>query len=465
MQRKHSSYTYNAVNTVQPIAWRLAFGVVAIVAIQATLVRPVFAQKGEPSYVIVAEVIKKTLAEGRTYIATVEPSRRATIGSAIDGRVDDFLVNEGDRVKAGDTLAQLKIETISKEVEAAEAQKELLQSELKELENGSRPQEIQQAKFNMEAKEAASEFLESRVKRLTELRERSVTTAEELQEVVTAALAARKALAESTASFELVKEGPRKERLTQKKAEITGQEAIIQKLKDQKRKHTIITRFDGYVTKEFTELGAWANRGDPIATVVALDKVHLVASVVEDDIAHLELGMSALVKIGALKNQLWPGTVKIIVPEADPRSRTFPVKIKVDNQIVKGQPVIKAGMLAQVTLPAGDQKQATLVPKDALVLGGRNTNVWVVDSSSVKPDGNFNQANVKQITVKIGIADGEYIEVIGDIKPGDLVVTEGNERIFAPIVKWNPKEVVKPKPKSNLTSKGKQPTPKTTVTP
>lgn len=480
------------------LIYAISLGCLSLHQVHAQPARP-------PAFVVVAKVVQRKVANGRTYVATVVPSKQATIGSAIDGRIDEFPINEGDRVSAGKKLAQLLTQTITKEHEAALAELDLREAELEELENGSRPQEIEQARASMQAREASLEFLLSRKKRLQVLVDRSVATAEEMQQIETATQAARESLAEAKATYDLAVEGPRQEKIKQKKAQVAAQQAVVQRLCDQKRKHTIITRFDGYISEEHTELGAWVNRGDPVATVVALDEVDLLANVVEGDISALKLGMSIPVRIDALKHKLWTGTVHAIVPQADERSRTFPVKIRVKNEFDANDsrgtagssspsdapvdesdedendesagceyrdpdekldeatiqrnklkiPLIKGGMLARVTLPTGDAVESILIPKDALVLNGPSTTVWVT-SAAPQPSPNSSnteskmlQAPVRSIPVKLGVADGEYIQVSGDLKPGEYVVIEGNERIFpagpdAPLVRWNESEVLSP---------------------
>ena len=62
--------------------------------------------------------------------------------------------------------------------------------------------------------------------------------------------------------------GPRKEQIAQAHAQVAIQDATVERLKDQLTKHTIISRFDGYVTAEHTEVGQWVKQGDPVADVV-----------------------------------------------------------------------------------------------------------------------------------------------------------------------------------------------------
>ena len=111
------------------------------------------------------------------------------------------------------------------------------------------------------------------------------------------------------------------------------------------------------------------------------------------------------------------------------RSRTFPVKIRVQNQQGKGGPLLKSGMLARVTLPTGEKKQMLLVSKDALVLEGEKPKVFVVDRDPQQA----NQGVVRAVTVELGVADGGMIQVQGlqknQLQKNQLVVVRGNERL------------------------------------
>lgn len=201
------------------------------------------------------------------------------------------------------------------------------------------------------------------------------------------------------------------------------QEATVARLKDQRTKHTIFSRFDGYVTAEHTEIGQWVKQGDPVADVAALDDVEIVAYVVEQHVPHVRVGGQVIVEVPALPGQNFAGTVTEIVPQADVQARTFPVKVRVKNVVNDDVPLLKSGMYARVVLPTGGRRMATLVPKDALVLGGQTPMIFVVETADGK------QGTASPVSVQIGVAEGKMIQVIGQVQPGQLVVVQGNERL------------------------------------
>src|SRR4029453_16576806 len=110
--------------------------------------------------------------------------------------------------------------------------------------------------------------------------------------------------------------------------------------------------------------------------------------------------------------------VPIVNPQADARAHTFPVKVRVENQFIAGQPLIKAGMFARVSLPVGKPVTRTLVPKDAVVLGGQSPLFF---GGAGPPE----KAVVRPLPVKLGVAKGTWIAVTGDIQPGEPIIVEG----------------------------------------
>ena len=180
------------------------------------------------------------------------------------------------------------------------------------------------------------------------------------------------------------------------------------------------------MTAEHTEVGEWVGRGDPIVDLAELDHVYIDVKVLETDIRYVHAGTSARVEINALPDEPITGEVALVVPQADMRSRTFPVKVEVANDSSAGDPLLKSGMIARVTLPVGQPHEATLVLKDALVLGGQSPVVYVIEASG---EGEQATAVVQPVPVELGVAEGELIEVRGPLRVGQQVVVQGNERL------------------------------------
>jgi RND family efflux transporter MFP subunit len=373
--------------------------------------------------VVVAPVIEREITAGQTFVGTVMPLKKATVGSAVDGRVVEFPLNEGDRVEEGQPLARLLTDTIKLEIETAEAELLLRQQQLAELENGTRPEEKEQAKARMMSAQARVKYAAARRQRAINLG--TSMSEEERDEIVSLAIEAEQSYLEAKAAYQLAVEGPRKEQIAQARAQVAMSKATADRLKDQLAKHTVIARFSGYVTAEHTEVGSWVQQGDPVAEIAALDEVEVTAQVVEQYAPHMRTGMQVSVEVPALAGRTFAGVVSAIVPQADVQARTFPVKVRVKNEVTDGEPLIKSGMYARVMLPTGKKELAKLVSKDALVLGGPQPTVIIVDLATP----NAQQGKVRPVPVELGIADGNWIHITGPITPGQLVVVQGNERL------------------------------------
>lgn len=405
------------------------------------------AQRG-PAVVEVEAMQELEVASTQTTLGSIMPTRRAVIGSAVDGRVVEFLVREGDRVQKDQPLAVLLTRTIELELEAAEAELALHQHELDELRNGSRPEEIAQAKARNEANSIAAKYLEKDKQRLSTLGASSAVSLSELEDALSKWLEAEQRYIESKSAYQLALDGPRPEKIKQAEARVAIGQATVERLRDQFQKHTLFSRFAGYVTVEHTEVGQWLPRGSPAAEIIALDEVFVLAKVIEAHIPYIHVNETVSVEVPALGDRKFRGVVAAIIPEADQRSRTFPVKVLVKNEFNEaGEPLLKAGMLARAALATNQTHKALMVHKDALVLNGPTTMIWVIDGKSLKSGANgMAEADAIAVPVQIGTERGNLIEVIGNLQPGMEIVVRGNERIPPSRpgqppsrVTWNPK--------------------------
>jgi RND family efflux transporter MFP subunit len=385
--------------------------------------------------VMVVAVQSGEVSEQKTFVGTVKPIRRSLVGSAAPGRVEKYLINEGDAVTAGQPIAMLRRGVIQAELDVAKGDLAVRQAELSELEK-SLKDEIEQASAKVDIADANLTFRKGKVERAKALK--TSISRELLEEESAMAIQAAGQLREARAALRLLTEGARDQKTQQAKARVDAAAAEVQRLTEQFERHTMFAPFDGFVSAEHTEIGQWVMQGDPVAEIVELGQVDIEIAVVEDYIAALNTSVTGEVELPSLPGKSFTGQVAVINPQADARARTFPVKVRVDNVLEGSHPVLKAGMFARVTLPVGQPIPRTLVPKDAVVLGGPAPMVFVADGASGK-------TMVRPVPVTLGPASGVWISVQGELKPGEQVIVEGNERVRPGMeVKAEPKEMKLP---------------------
>jgi multidrug efflux pump subunit AcrA (membrane-fusion protein) len=249
---------------------------------------------------------------------------------------------------------------------------------------------------------------------------RAITT-EELEEMISQADAAVNVLRERTSAHELAVALAPVKRL-QAEARVTVQQELIRGLEDAIAEHTVVAPFDGFVIKEHAEIGQWIGKGAPVAELVELDHVEIEINVLETYISELRqrsgdrAGTETVsIQIDALPAERLEhplrGEIVSIVPRADAQSRTFPVKILVENQTSEdGQVRLKPGMFARVTLPVRTIRDAVVIPKDSLVLGQRVPTVWVVVPAAEPDPLRGDAVRPVQVEVDYSISAGIWCE-------------------------------------------------------
>jgi RND family efflux transporter MFP subunit len=234
--------------------------------------------------------------------------------------------------------------------------------------------------------------------------------------------------------YEMTAAGPRKEKIAQAAALAAAREEEVRQLEDRLEKFTIKAPFQGFVISKHSEAGSWIKRGGPVVDMVEIDPMEVTVAVPEFSIPALtdaaraasEAGepLTALAKIDSLPGRPFVAQLEKIVPQADLRTRTFPVKLVVPNPRRGEHHELLAGMICHIVLPLGRTQEAILIPKDALVLGGPAPLVYVAEADA------FIKHVARAMPVQIGTAHGSLLAVTGELQPGMLVITRGNERVM-----------------------------------
>ena len=381
--------------------------------------QPSLAQKAQN--VVVSQVQQLEFSGSQNSVGIVHASKTARVGAAVDGRIAEFLVEEGDIVKAGQPLVKLQTAILEFQLLGAKAELALREAELEELVAGTTKEELAASLANLRAAEAARKFSDWNFTRIEKLfQDGQVVSETEFQQAQANKQRDEQLYQAAASTHQINIRGPRAELITQARARVSSQTAVLNSFEEQLRRHTITSPFNGYVTIKHSEQGQWVTKGEVVVQIIKLDEVDIVVNVTADHVTKLELGDQVRIDIPHGSDELVFGDVFAIVPEADSQSRTFPVKIRVSNEDGKSGPVLKAGMLAKVELPVGEPKKMLMAPKDSIVLNGNKRTMFVVDSKTKA---------VSEVAVELGVSNGELIEVAGGIQAGQLVVIRGNERL------------------------------------
>jgi RND family efflux transporter MFP subunit len=191
--------------------------------------------------------------------------------------------------------------------------------------------------------------------------------------------------------------------------------AEIARLRLDLERSSVRAPFTGVVVSEQCEVGEWIGQGDPVMELASLHDLEVRVEVPERHYSQLRLGAEATVRFEALPDHEVQGEISAIIPRANVQSRTFPLKVRIQNK----DGAIGVGMLARVGLAAGDPYRATVVPKDAVIIRGRDRMVYRIKEDDT----------VEAVPVETGTGVGSWVEIREGLSPGARVVTRGNERL------------------------------------
>jgi RND family efflux transporter MFP subunit len=170
--------------------------------------------------------------------------------------------------------------------------------------------------------------------------------------------------------------------------------------------------FSGIITHKLTEAGASAAPGISAFTIVKTDKVYAVAAINENEISALKIGAAAKISIPSLNKEI-NGKVTIINPQADDMSKTYIVKIRLDNSNRELLP----GMITDISINTGRNQNAVIIPAQAVVRDPDNINYVFIakeDNTALKKRVNISKmTGTSDVVVKEGLQQGDKVIVNG----------------------------------------------------
>jgi len=358
--------------------------------------------------------------------AKVQPETMVKISANVPGEVVRLSVKEGDSVRKGQFLLQL---------DGTQYQAQLRQSQAA----------LDAAKSSLRLSDVSLEQSESLLKRKESLFERKLVSPEEIE-------AAR------------TQRNTDKARVDVNREEVARSEAAVQSAQDNLRKTIFHSPIDGTVTQlnvergEIVMVGTMNNPGTVILSVADLRRMKVEADVDETDVASIRLGQTATVKVDALPDTTLTGQVAEIANSpkmselgTQEQQTNFVVDVMIDNP----PPTLRPGMTADVEIKTATKKDILHVPIQAVVVrtaeelakakakagkrgrAGKEGSATAAETAAADAPAKKDE-EIKGVfvivdgeaqfrKVRTGIASDTDLEVWGDLKPKDKVITGPNK--------------------------------------
>lgn len=319
--------------------------------------------KGQPIAVQVAEVAPGSIARSLVYDADVVGEIEVKVYAQVAERIVSLPVEEGTVVKAGQTLAVLRADSLADGVKSAIAA--------------------------VDAARADRDNLKDEVARAEKLVAKQIV---------------------AKAQVDMLRS-----RLASAEAQIRRLEAMSSQASTARGYAVVRAPIAGVVGRRFLSLGDMAAPSLPILTVVRMDRVELTVEVPEKELADVREGSVAEVRVARYGDRVFLGRVVLIAPTIDRMTRTARVKVRIDNP----KHELMSGMLARVSLEVERRSGVLVVPYGGLIIesatgGGVAYRAYVIEGDVAR-----------ERTVTLGIIDGPRVEVRSGLKAGELLVTKG----------------------------------------
>ena len=319
------------------------------------------ASQEQASLVETAPVSIGSLVSYQTFIGTLYFSETSVVASQVAGLVMKVDFETTDQVKKDQVLVELDDEILNSKIQAVKAS-------IKEI-------RLQLEKVNKD------------LKRYTQLLKQKNVSQQQFDEVYY-----------------------NKTTLEQRHIALQAQ---LNTLNIELRQNIIHAPFSGFITKKNISRGEWVEQGGEIATLINPENIDVLFDIPASFIKQLDYKQSIDVQINQKK---YPGRIKGLIKQGDAKTRTLPLKIKLDTE----DDSLFSGLEAQIKLPRRNHSNSLLVPRDAVIKRfGQDVIFTIIDDKA------------KMIPVKVLLYQGTQVAVQAeDLTAQMRVIVKGNERIF-----------------------------------
>ncbi len=328
-------------------------------------------------------LVQRVVASGE-----VDSQSLAQVGSEITGVIAVRHVREGDAVKAGDLLLELRDDEQRARLREAEAA-------LQQLIDSSRPQAqatLREAQNNLEQ-------ADRELQRRETLFERKLLASEALEQARRATLTARVVRDRARLAAAAVGEGGSEEQVLRQRLEAARANLA---------KARIHAQVDGIVQTREVEPGDLVQPGRTLLTIARSGSSEILLPLDEKNLAPIELGQAARIIADAYPDRVLPARVSFIAPSVDTARGTIDVHL----DLLEPADFLRQGMTVSVNIETGRREQALVLPNDALrARDGTRAQVLRV-----------NDGAVERVGVRLGMLGTALSEVSEGLAAGDLVL-------------------------------------------
>lgn len=196
--------------------------------------------------------------------------------------------------------------------------------------------------------------------------------------------------------------------------------AIVDQMRSNIRKKTIVAPFDGQLGIRQVNVGQTINAGQQVVALTALDRVFVDFSLPQQELSKLSNGLEVRVKSDATPGREFKGKLTAINPMVDSITRNVLLQATLENP----DHALRPGMFAKAELELPEKHKTLVVPGSAISYAPFGDSVFVIEKKKDEKTGKEMQT-IRQQFVRVGEARGDFVAITEGLKSGETIVSTG----------------------------------------
>jgi RND family efflux transporter MFP subunit len=372
-----------------------------------------------PVPVEIVAVAKSAMQEKITADAVLFPVAQAAIPAKISAPVKKFLVNRGRHVRAGQLLAVLENRDLAAAAQENKGSYDQAQAQYTSTTAADLPQELEKAKLDARAAKQQLDAQQRVYDSRQDLVQQGALPRKELDQAGVDLTNARNQYELSQKHLDSLNAIGKQLALRSATGQLESAQGKYEGAAAQLSYSEIRTPISGVVTERPLYPGEMAAAGTPLVTVMDISQVIAKAHIPQASAALLKVGDNAEIEVPGMDKPV-SGKVAVVSPALDPGSTTVEVWVQAKNA---GEH-LKPGTSVTVSMIARSVADALAVPVAALLTTPDGRTSVMVEGSCEKSK-NANDRCAHQKTVKTGIREGDRVQIVEGLQPGDRIVATG----------------------------------------
>jgi len=196
--------------------------------------------------------------------------------------------------------------------------------------------------------------------------------------------------------------------------------AVVDQMRSNIRKKTIVAPFDGELGIRQVNVGQMINAGQQVVLLQSLDPVYVDFALPQQHLQNLSTGLEARVRTDALPGREFVGKLTAINSAVDTATRNVTLQATLENP----DHALRPGMFIKIDIVLPEKHKSLVIPGSAISYAPYGDSVFVIEKQKDNKTGKESQV-LRQQFVRVGEARGDFVSITTGLKAGETVVGTG----------------------------------------